>query len=135
MTEQVEPNSAATALLGAEPMVFVTDFDAALAFYVGKLGFEVVFVYGDRPFYGQVRRDAAKLALRHVDTPVIDPQTRDREDLLSAAITVQDADALFAEFEAAGASFHQRPRTEPWGGCTFIVSDPDGNLILFAGSG
>ncbi|WP_407045994.1 VOC family protein [Mesorhizobium abyssinicae] len=31
-----------------------------------------------------------------------------------------------------GARFHQTLRTEPWGARTFIVSDPDGNLICFA---
>ena len=41
--------------------------------------------------------------------------------------------ALFAEFEVAGVLFHQRLCDEPWGARTFIVSDPDGNLILFAG--
>jgi len=29
--------------------------------------------------------------------------------------------------------FHQELKTEPWGARTFIVKDPDGNLILFAG--
>ncbi|WP_274629124.1 VOC family protein [Arvimicrobium flavum] len=55
-----------------------------------------------------------------------------REDLLSAAITLRDLDALFMEFRQAGVLFHQTPRTEPWGARTFIVIDPDENLILFA---
>jgi hypothetical protein len=29
--------------------------------------------------------------------------------------------------------FHQTLKQEPWGATTFIVIDPDGNLILFAG--
>ena len=29
--------------------------------------------------------------------------------------------------------FHQPLNTEPWGAGTFVVSDPDENLILFAG--
>jgi catechol 2,3-dioxygenase-like lactoylglutathione lyase family enzyme len=128
-----EADHSATALLGAEPIVFVTDFPASLAFYTGTLGFEVAFTYGEPPFYGQVRRDAAHLNLRHVDTAVIDPRQASRDDLLSAAIGVRDADALFDEFQRAGARFHQLPRTEPWGARSFIVLDPDNNLILFAG--
>jgi len=31
--------------------------------------------------------------------------------------------------------FYQTLRKEPWGSKTFIVDDPTGNLILFAGSG
>jgi hypothetical protein len=31
--------------------------------------------------------------------------------------------------------FHQTLKSEPWGARTFIVRDPDGNLILFSGGG
>jgi uncharacterized glyoxalase superfamily protein PhnB len=61
-------------------------------------------------------------------------RTRRREHLLSATIVVEAINPLFLEYQAAGASFHQTLRTEPWGARTFIVSDPDGNLIAFATS-
>ncbi|WP_425336060.1 VOC family protein [Sinorhizobium numidicum] len=35
----------------------------------------------------------------------------------------------------AGVTFHQALRTEPWSARTFIVQDPDGNLIAFSGHG
>ena len=54
-------------------------------------------------------------------------------DALSATLTVDDAKGLFLEFQQAGASIHQPLRTEPWGARTFIVADPDGNLLCFAG--
>ncbi|HEY4985896.1 MAG TPA: VOC family protein, partial [Bradyrhizobium sp.] len=41
--------------------------------------------------------------------------------------------ALFLEFQAAGAEFFQPLKREPWGARDFIVRDPDGNLLLFAG--
>ncbi len=122
-------------LLTAEPMLFVSDIAASCSFYEGKLGFAVAFTYGAPPFYAQVFRDAARLNLRCMSRPVIDPQLRDSEDLLSAGITLDDAKPLFLEFQAAGVEFHQTLRTEPWGARTFIVRDPDGNLILFAGRG
>ena len=118
---------------GAEPQVFVSDFDAAMAFYTGKLGFGAVFAYGTPPYYGQVRRDAARLNLRHVDTPPIDPAARDRLELLSATLTVDDADALHAEYQAAAVPFARALGAEPWGSRSFIVRDPDGNLLYFAG--
>ena len=123
------------ALLGAEPMLFVADIAASCSFYEKKLGFAVAFTYGEPPFYAQVFRDAARLTLRCVSRPVIDPQRRDSEDLLSACITLDDAKPLFLEFQAAGVEFHQALRTEPWGARTFILRDPDGNLIHFAGRG
>jgi catechol 2,3-dioxygenase-like lactoylglutathione lyase family enzyme len=120
-------------LLTAEPQLFVADISASYDFYTKKLGFTVAFSYGEPAFYGQVARDGARLNLRCVAKPIIDPETRDDEDLLSASITIDDAKPLYREFEAAGVPFHQTLRTEPWGARTFIVRDPDGNLILFGG--
>jgi catechol 2,3-dioxygenase-like lactoylglutathione lyase family enzyme len=129
-----ETQSKAT-LLAAEPQLFVSDIGASCEFYTKKLGFAVAFTYGERPFYGQVFRDGARLNLRHLDEPAIRPELLDREHLLSASITVDDAKPLFLEFQAAGVAFHQTLKTEPWGARTFIVRDLDGNLILFAGRG
>jgi catechol 2,3-dioxygenase-like lactoylglutathione lyase family enzyme len=119
-------------LLAAEPQLFVADVEASCEFYTKKLGFEVAFVYGEPPFYGQVVRDGASLNLRCLSEPAINPELREREHLLSASITLKDAKPLFLEFQAAGVVFHQELKTEPWGAQTFIISDPDGNLILFA---
>ncbi len=55
-----------SALLYAEPQLFIADMAAALAFYAGPLGFSVAFTYGDPPFYGQVVRDNVRLNLRCV---------------------------------------------------------------------
>jgi len=95
----------------------------------------VAFISGEPPFYAQVFRDGARLNLRHLDTPAFDTALRDREQLLSASITLADAEPLFLEYQAAGVGFAQPLRSEPWGARTFIVRDPDGNLILFAGHG
>ena len=70
--------------------------------------------------------------LRHVDAPLVDQQLRERDDLLSALINVDDVKQLYLEYQAAGVVFHQTLRKEPRGATTFIVKDPDGNLLLFA---
>jgi catechol 2,3-dioxygenase-like lactoylglutathione lyase family enzyme len=114
----------------AIPNVFVKDFQAALAYYTGALGFRPLFVYGETPFYAHVARDAAILALRHVSRPVIDHSAG--EDLLSAFVEVSDVDALHASLQAAGAHIWQAPRDEPWAMRSLIVNDLDGNLICFA---
>lgn len=117
-----------------EPQLFVTDMARALAFY-GRLGFAAAFVHGEPPFYAQVARDGVKLNLRHVDEPVIDRSAED--DLLSASITVDHAGRLFAAYQAQGVSFRQTLASEAWhapGEGAFIVADPDGNLLLFAGA-
>ena len=47
--------------------------------------------------------------------------------------TEHEIKQLYLEFQAAGVRFYQTLRKEPWGAKTFIVQDPDGNLLLFAG--
>lgn len=125
-------------LSGTEAVLYVSDFAASLSFFTGKLGFAVDFSYGDPPFFGIVKRDKARLCLRLVSEPVFVGDIRQREELLSAAITLDsaaDIKALFLEYKAAGITFHQKLKTQPWGARTFIVLDPNGNLILFAGPG
>jgi len=115
--------------------LYVRDLKTSTDFFTRKLGFSIDFVYGDPPFYGQVSRDNARLALRHMDEPFFDAGLRQREDLLSASITLAGADVirhLFLDWQAAEVPFHQTLRQEPWGATTFIVKGPDGNLILFA---
>jgi catechol 2,3-dioxygenase-like lactoylglutathione lyase family enzyme len=135
MTDAQAQTIGKTTLVAAEPQLIVSDIAASSEFYTRKLGFTVAFRYGEPPFYLQVYRDGARLNLRHLDTPGLDPALRDREQLLSATITLDDAEPLFLEYQAAGVVFAQSLRTEPWGARTFIVRDPDGNLILFAGHG
>lgn len=134
MTDRTPPDAEKPFLAFAEPQLFVSDIDAACAFYRQKLGFRTRFTYGEPPFYAQVIRDGVRLNLRHVDKPLFDKSSRADEDLLSATIVLDAIKPLFLEYQAAGVSFHQTLRTEPWGARTFIVADPDGNLIAFATS-
>src|SRR5689334_2265657 len=107
----IPPAAAKPFLAAAEPQLFVTDIAAARDFYTGKLGFQVAFLHGDPPFYGQVVRDGARLNLRHVDRPVFDPVSRAKEDLLSATILLDSIEPLFREYQAKGVVFHQALRT------------------------
>ncbi|HXC43839.1 MAG TPA: VOC family protein [Candidatus Dormibacteraeota bacterium] len=130
------PSKAKAKIVGAEPQLFVTDIERSCEFFRDKLGFSLVFSYGKPPFYAQVSRDAARLNLRCVKRPVIESTARDREELLSASMTVATADEiklLFVEFKSAGVAFHQTLKKQPWGARNFVVKDPDGNLLLFAG--
>ena len=123
-------------LNGIEAQLFVANIKSSCDFYTSKLGFTVAFVYGDPPFYGQVVRDKARINLRLVCEPVFAGDIRKREGLLSASITVGTAneiEQLFLSYRDAGVCLHQALKKEPWGARTFIVSDPDENLILFAG--
>lgn len=136
MTDETTHAAPGPVLTSIAAQLFVADVEASCEFFTAKLGFVVDFIYGDPPFYGQVSRDAARFALRQVSEPVFVGDVREREHLLSAAVTVSTVDEikhLFLSYQAEGVRFHQPLRKEPWDATTFVVRDLDGNLILFAG--
>jgi predicted lactoylglutathione lyase len=135
MPDTIKPESTAPVLTEVEAELYVADIKASCDYFT-KLGFTVVFTYGEPPFYGQVKRDNARLNLRMVCEPVFVGDIREREQLLAASMTVDSAAEirqLFLQFQAAGADFLQTLKQEPWGARNFIIRDPDGNLLLFAG--
>ena len=137
----VKSSPSKATIVGAEPQLFVSDIQKSCEFFREKLGFSLVFSYGKPPYYAQVRRDAARLNLRcveprSVERPVSESTVREREELLSVSMTVATADEiklLFLEFQSTGVAFHQTLKKQPWGARNFVVKDPDGNLLLFAG--
>ena len=136
MSETAQPAAVTPELTEVEAELFVTDIKSSCAFFTSKLGFEVVFTYGEPPFYGQVKRDNARLNLRLVCEPVFVGDIREREQLLAASMTLGSAAELrqlFVQYQSAGVDFQQTLKQEPWGARTFVVRDPDGNLLLFAG--
>jgi catechol 2,3-dioxygenase-like lactoylglutathione lyase family enzyme len=136
MTDGPSQTTPSPILSSISAQLYVANIKSSCDFYTNKLGFAVEFIYGDPPFYGQVVRDNARLALRLVFEPVFAGDVRKREHLLSGSITVATAneiEQLFLSYQAEGVSFHQELKKEPWGARNFIVSDPDENLILFAG--
>jgi len=136
MPDHADTISTKAVIAAAEPQLFVADIKSSCDFFDGKLGFKIAFTYCEPPFYAQVMRDGVRLNLRCVEQPVIDAELRNREELLSASLTVataEEIEALFLEFQASGATFFQTLKRQPWGARDFIVNDPDGNLLLFAG--
>jgi catechol 2,3-dioxygenase-like lactoylglutathione lyase family enzyme len=115
------------------PVVFVSDVRSSALFFRDTLGFAIDFLHGHPPFYASVSRDGACLHLRFVHEPVFAAGIREREELLSAFLAVDNIKGLFAEYKAAGAKFVHPLRKQPWGASAFIVLDPDGNQICFSG--
>jgi catechol 2,3-dioxygenase-like lactoylglutathione lyase family enzyme len=133
---QTVSTTALPKLSAVEAQLFVADIKASCDFFTTKLGFTVVFTYGEPPFYAQVKRDVALINLRLVCEPVYVGDIREREELLGASMTVGSAaeiKQLFLNYQGAGVDFFRTLKQEPWGARTFIVRDPDGNLLLFGG--
>lgn len=132
--EEANEEDPAPFLRFAIPHLFVTDMARAIAYYTETLGFRLTLKYGEPPFFAEVGRDLARFCLRHVDAGLVDDEIRRKEDLFALTIGVENAaqvKALYEEFSAAGAAFHQPIKRHPWGARDFVVRDPDGNLISF----
>jgi catechol 2,3-dioxygenase-like lactoylglutathione lyase family enzyme len=94
----------------------VNDVDAALAFYVGALGFELVERWG--PPFAMVRRDDLTLWLSE---PVPGGWNR-------LVLAVDNLDATVAALRAAGTHFRNDAVSGP-GGRQILVDDPSGNPV------
>lgn len=125
--------AAETNIQAAKPQLWVSDLQRALDFYTQKLGFRQTILYGEPPFYAHVERDGATFIFRSVDRPVINAALRDDETLLAAEMICADVKGLFEEYQAAGVPMVRGLKKEPWGARNFIIRDPDGNMLLFAG--
>jgi uncharacterized glyoxalase superfamily protein PhnB len=114
-----------------EPSFTVDDLQASIRFYTEALGF----------FKGQEWKDesgvlrgitlkagACELGLSQDDWK----KGRDRQKGIGMRLwctTVQDVDALARRIQAAGGTLTDGPTTEPWGGRSLSVVDPDGFQI------
>lgn len=126
-----KPGAGAPSIKAAIPVVFVSSVANTAAFFRDELGFTIEFQHGKPAFYGGVSRDGVVVHLRFVHEPVIAQELRQKESLLAAFIMVENVKALFEEYKMRGVPMAGTLHKEAWGGPTFTVRDPDGNLICF----
>lgn len=122
----------------ARPILHVTDVEAALRFYVDRLGFTCPWRYDEdgRAYVAQVDRQGCALILaktwpEKVGKAVmfislnVEPPSSEEEASSEAATAALDA--LRAELEARGVSV----KDGSWGYRLLVVDDPDGNQLFF----
>ena len=112
------------------PQVFVRDVTSSVTWYCGVLGCDLDYAYGSPPFYAQLSRAGIVFNLRRSSIAPWHPSPLD-QDLLAMRIEVDDVTALYGELRNRDVHVHQALRREPWGQQTFIVADPDSNLLSF----
>src|SRR4026207_1200993 len=112
------------------PQFFTTDVLATLAYYKNKLGFECLGTWQDPPVYAIVARDQQKIHFRCAEPPTANSD-KYVEELLDAYLSVEDADAVYAEYAAQGVEFTRGPANMPWHSREFVVKDCDGRLLAF----
>ena len=99
------------------------DMAAALAFYVGKLGFSTT-VTGEPPSTLVVSRGPAQLILQRTEDAYWASQTTVR-------FRVSDVDALHAEIRAQGVARITEIMEQPWGTREFHLIEPFGVCLHF----
>jgi len=115
------------------PQFFSTDIARTLAYYKDKLGFECVGTWQDPPVYAILARDQHAIHLRCAEPPLANPD-KYSDELLDAYLSIENADALYAEYAARGVEFTRELGNTPWNSREFVVKDCDGRLLAFGAS-
>jgi catechol 2,3-dioxygenase-like lactoylglutathione lyase family enzyme len=116
------------------PFFIVSNIKDSVAFYVDKLGFEVLYMgpEGD-PFWAMVGRGSVSIMLKAIadDIKPIPNHTRHEWARWDAYISTEEPDMLFEEFSSAGVTFHQPLKDDGDGLRGFEVTDADGYALFF----
>src|ERR1051325_9288614 len=86
------------------PLFFTIHIPATLAYYNDKLGFECLGTWQDPPVYAILARDRQAIHFRCAEAPRANPG-KYTDELLDAYISIEDADALYAEYAERGVEF------------------------------
>lgn len=111
-----------------QPVLPSQDVAAAIAFYVERLGFRLLFQdAANVPRYAVLRRDAVEVHLQWHD-----PAEWAAVERPMLRIVVPEVDRLCDEYRTQGV-FHEHTvlRDTPWGTREFAFYDRDGNGLTF----
>jgi uncharacterized glyoxalase superfamily protein PhnB len=103
----------------ANPVLEVSDVPRAIAYYREVLGLVPGRMWEERIGGMHTEHGSIEIYLSQADSP--SPSR--------LAVFVDDADAIYADYRAAGAQIVDELKTQPWGLRGFTVRDLDGNLI------
>ncbi len=110
----------------AVPNLPVDDLQVAKEFYVGRLGFSVRYEATEDGKSGVMGVQRGPFVL-HLDAPM---SGHGRNVVVT--LEVDDTDALYDRWREQ-VELSRPPRNEDWGGRTFGVTDPFGNLLYVVG--
>jgi catechol 2,3-dioxygenase-like lactoylglutathione lyase family enzyme len=107
----------------ARPVLFVTDIDRSVDFYVKQLGFTQPWRYEDdgKAWVAQVDRQGCEL--------ILSSQWPDKvgKGLMFISLNVDVLDVLRVELEERGVDV----KDGQWGYRLMVIADPDGNELYF----
>lgn len=115
------------------PFFIVGDVERSIAFYCGKLGFELRHKAPEvGAFFAIVGRDTAQLFVKS-DRDVAPLPNHKRHHYMrwDAFVYVEHPDALAAEFTERGVEFSEALKDTPDGLRGFEIKDPDEHVVFF----
>jgi len=125
-TARKSPSAGAIAFNHA--MVYSRDVPAALRFYAGRLGLEVLeeFRYQDTVVYARLRAPGGSgtIALHRLD-PGMELHTGG----VRLYFETSNLERFCRRLEAGGVKFSQPPKMMPWGWKHAYLDDPDGHEV------
>ena len=124
------PVAGGAKLTGIAPRFLVDDLQAAIAYYRGKLGFDLDFCY--ESFYASVSRDGFAIHLKGAAKTIADRAHRQQHEHLDAYVGVVGAASLHDELRSRGARITKPLEERPWSCRDFHVEDPDGYILCFS---
>jgi len=118
------------------PFFIVADIKPSVAFYVDKLGFQLLYMLpeGD-PFFAMVYRDEVHFMLKAItaDVQPVPNITRHEWARWDAYISTMDPEVLYEEYRAKGLVFHQPLHVNGDNLLGFELADADGYILFFGG--
>ncbi|MEM9914830.1 MAG: VOC family protein [Planctomycetota bacterium] len=119
-------------ILESATVLLVRDVHASADYFRDCCGFKYDRFWGEPPGFCMVWRDGFCLMLKQTDQhDKIVPNGEVEEALWDAYFWVDDADALYEAFKAAGAKMGYGPCDQPHGCREFSLLDLDGHEIAF----
>ncbi len=118
-------------LRGHAPCLMVSDVLRAHDYYADRLGFRSPRLWGDPPTFCITGRDGLELMLAQVDAGNAVHPNSENQGRIDAYFWVNNADALHAEYQSAGADVVCDPEDRAYGMREFLVRDLDGHVLAF----
>lgn len=119
-------------ILAQAPILLVSELPAAIDYWVEKVGFKTLGVWGEPPDFAILARDDAHLMLSQAPAGhTIVPHWRIKDKLWNAYFWVDDAGSLYEELIERGARIDYELCEQPYGVREFGIQDPDDHDIAF----
>jgi catechol 2,3-dioxygenase-like lactoylglutathione lyase family enzyme len=114
------------------PFFIVSHVGRTIAFYRDNLGFECWHQQPETdPFFATIGRDGAMLFIKAGVAPPVPNSKRDPEMRWDAYVSVQEPDALAADFANRGTTLSKSLQDTHDGLRGFEITDPDGYVLFF----